>query len=122
MIKTLFHILNTVFLVLYLYPGSIIGYVIYGNLLKQPQITSDFIVSSNHVYAFALLSFFALGSYYGNKKNLITGYLFFISVFLEISHLFIPNRGFQYSDLFGNIIGVLILLLLFNLISYWRKK
>ena len=82
----------------------------------------DFLVSSNHVYAFALLSFLAFINYYKNQKIIVIGYLFFISIFLELSHFYIPNRGFQFSDLFGNIIGVLISLSVFNLIINWRKK
>ena len=122
MIKTLFHILNIIFLIFYLYPGSILGYVVYKDFSKQPQITVDFLVSSNHVYAFALLSFLAFINYYKNQKIIVIGYLFFISIFLELSHFYIPNRGFQFSDLFGNIIGVLISLSVFNLIISWRKK
>ena len=56
MIKWIFHIFNTLFLALYLYPGSILGYLIYGNLNKQPQITRDFIISSNHFYTFLFLT------------------------------------------------------------------
>ena len=122
MIKWIFHIFNTLFLVLYLYPGSILGYLIYGNLNKQPYITLDLLVSSNHVYAFFLLSFLGFLSFYKNtKKNIIT-YLFFISIFLEISHLIIPNRGFQFEDLFGNMIGIILSIVIFNIINYWKEK
>ena len=69
MIKWIFHIFNTLFLVLYLYPGSILGYLIYGNLNKQPQISIDLLVSSNHVYAFFLLSFLGLLSFNKNSKK-----------------------------------------------------
>ena len=54
--KIIFHISNIVLIVLYLYPGSVMGWLIYSDFKKQPQITSDFLVSSNHVYAFFLLS------------------------------------------------------------------
>jgi Na+-transporting methylmalonyl-CoA/oxaloacetate decarboxylase beta subunit len=40
--KVLFHISNILLIILYLYPGSILGWLIYGNIQKQPQITSDF--------------------------------------------------------------------------------
>ncbi len=55
MTKLIFHILNIGFAILYIYPGSIFGFIIYRNFSKQPQITPDLIVSSNHVYAFSLL-------------------------------------------------------------------
>ena len=52
MAKFLFHILNFILIIFYIYPGSIMGYLVYNDFSKQPQITLDFMVSSNHVYAF----------------------------------------------------------------------
>ncbi|SVD80667.1 uncharacterized protein METZ01_LOCUS433521, partial [marine metagenome] len=57
--KILFHIINAIFIIFYVYPGSILGYLIYRDFNKQPQVTTDFRfsfieVSSNHVYALAL--------------------------------------------------------------------
>tara|TARA_Y100000758_G_scaffold62988_1_gene40607 strand:- start:103 stop:486 length:384 start_codon:yes stop_codon:yes gene_type:complete len=123
--KILFNIINTIFIVLYVYPGSILGFLIYGALNKQPQLTSDFFsssVSSNHVYAFLVLSLLGLIAYYKSKKLLILNYLILSSIILEVLHLIIPNRSFQYSDLFGNIVGVLLSILLFNIYNFWRKK
>ena len=121
--KILFHILNTIFIILYIYPGSILGYLIYGNFSKQPQLTSDFfVISSNHVYAFFLLSVLGLIGYYKVKKLFIINYLFFISIILEILHLVIPERSFQFADLFGNIAGVLLSIILINIYNIWRKK
>ena len=114
MIKLIFHIFNIIFIFLYLYPGSILGYLIYDDYSKQPQITADFLLSSNHLYAFLLLSVIGLLNYIKTKRNFITIYLFAISIFLEVFHLVIPNRGFQFSDLFGNMLGVLLSLLIFN--------
>ena len=121
--KILFHILNTIFIILYIYPGSILGYLIYRNFSKQPQLTSDFFaISSNHVYAFFLLSVLGLFGYYKVKKFFIIYYLIFISIILEILHLIIPNRGFEFADLFGNIVGVLLSIILINIYNIWRKK
>ena len=121
--KILFHILNTIFIILYIYPGSILGYLIYRNFSKQPQLTSDFFaISSNHVYAFFLLSVLGFIGYYKVKKFFIINYLFFISIILEILHLVIPERSFQFSDLFGNIVGVLLSIILINIYNIWRKK
>ncbi len=122
MIKLIFHIFNIIFIFLYLYPGSILGYLIYDDYSKQPQITPDFLVSSNHLYAFLLLSVIGFFNYFTTNRNFITIYLFAISIFLEIFHLVIPNRGFQFSDLFGNMLGVLLSLLIFSLAKYWRKN
>ena len=121
--KILFHILNIILIILYIYPGSILGYLIHRNFSKQPQLTSDFFaISSNHVYAFFLLSVLGLFGYYKVKKFFIINYLIFISIILEILHLIIPNRGFQFGDLFGNIVGVLLPIIIINMYNFWRKK
>jgi hypothetical protein len=78
--KVLFHISNIILIALYLYPGSILGWLLYDNIQKQPQITSDFIFSSNHVYAFLILSLLGLFSYY--KKILrFCFYIYFLFQF-----------------------------------------
>ena len=121
--KILFNIINTIFVILYIYPGSILGFLVYGEFHRQPQITKDFMsISSNHVYAFLTLSLIGLITYYKSKKLLIINYLILSSIILEVLHLVIPNRSFQYSDLFGNIFGVLLSILLFNIYNFWRKK
>ena len=123
MTKIIFNIINTIFIILYVYPGSILGFLIYGEFYKQPQITQDFFeLSSNHVYAFFVLSFIGLIAYYKSKKILILNYLILSSIILEVLHLVIPNRSFQYSDLFGNIVGVLMSILLFSIFNFWRKR
>ena len=39
--KVMFHTVNIIFIILYIYPGSIIGWLIYDDFQKQPHITSD---------------------------------------------------------------------------------
>ena len=121
MTKIIFHLLNIIFVFLYIYPGSLLGFFIYGDILRQPQITSNFIVSSNHVYAFLLLSSLGLISYFKSSKTIIL-YLILISIILEFLHLIIPNRSFQFSDLFGNIVGVLIPVIILILFNFWKKN
>ena len=122
MAKLIFQIINIIFIILYVYPGSILGFIINKDFSKQPQITSDFmLISSNHVYAFLVLSLTGILSYF-NVQKVIIFYLFFISIILELFHLLIPNRSFQFSDLFGNIIGVLIPICILILFNFWRKK
>jgi len=120
-LKVIFYIANIVLISLYLFPGSILGWFIYGDASLQPQITSDFIVSSNHVYAFVLLSILGCGSHHNSKINFLFIYLFSISIFLEMMHIIIPNRGFEFSDLFGNILGVLVIYLLYQISKYFRN-
>ena len=80
MLKILFHFYNLLLIILYIYPGSILGFLIYKDLSHQPQITSDFFsISSNHLYVFIILSLLGLLSI---KKNLLLfSYLIFISIF-----------------------------------------
>ena len=35
-------------------------------------------------------------------------YLIFLCFFLEVMHNFIPERSFEYKDLLGNFIGIVI--------------
>ena len=112
-------LLDFVLILLYLFPGSLLGLFIYNDLSSQPQITPDFIISTNHFYAFLITSTVGFLTY--NKSNqfiYISFYLIFLSLLLEVLHRFIPERTFQFSDLFGNLLGVLIMLILF----YFFKK
>ena len=122
MIKIIFHVLNIIFVFLYVYPGSLLGFYIYKDISKQPQISADFFaLSSNHIFAFLLLSSLGLISYFKSLKIIIL-YLIVSSISLELFHLFIPNRSFQFSDLFGNIVGVLVPIFILILFNFWRKK
>ena len=108
MFKLLFYLINTIFAIFYLYPGSILGFILYKNLNKQPQLTDDFNFflfnfSSNHVYAFLALSFFGFLIFFKDKKRSILIYFFSISFLYELFHIIIPNRSFQISDLYGNV-------------------
>ena len=121
--KIIFHLSNMGLIALYLYPGSIFGWLIYGDFKKQPQITSDFlIISSNHVYAFIILSLLGVISFNINKIRILFKYLFSISIFLELCHVLIPKRSFEYSDLFGNFLGVLLVFILFNLYQFFKDN
>ena len=120
--KIIFYFANFILIILYIFPGSILGWLLYGDVGIQPQISPDFIVSSNHVYAFSVLSILGYLSYKSKKLDLVFIYLFFISIFLELLHLIIPNRGFEYSDLFGNIIGVLIIYIYFQFYKIYSQR
>ena len=120
--KIIFHICNTGLIFLYLYPGSIMGWLIYKDFQKQPQITSDFFtISSNHAYAFIILSLLGVVSFNKNKMAILFIYLFSISIILEFSHTLIPMRSFQYSDLFGNFLGVVLIFVIFNLYKFIKR-
>ena len=116
--KIVFYSLNLSLIFLYLFPGSLIGQVFYGSKEIQPQITPDFIISSNHFYVFVLISIIGFLTFI--KKNQIKTlviYLILLSIVLELLHLLIPERTFQWSDIFGNLIGVVVVILIKNLIN-----
>ena len=116
--KIFFYSINISLIFLYLFPGSLIGQVIYGSKKIQPQITTDFIISSNHFYVFIFVSLIGLFTF--TKKDQIRfliKYLISLSIILEFLHLIIPERSFQLSDLFGNLIGVIVVILVRNLIK-----
>ena len=116
--KIIFYSINFFLILLYLFPGSLLGIIIYDNKNIQPQITPDFLVSSNHFYVFLLTSIIGFFSFNNSKyfKHMII-YLVLLSIILEIFHLIIPERSFQWSDLFGNFLGVVIVILIYNLIN-----
>ena len=119
--KIIFYSINFCLIILYLFPGSLIGLIIYNNKTIQPQITPNFLISSNHFYIFILISIVGFLTFKNEKqiKNLII-YLISLSIILEIFHLFIPERSFQIIDLFGNISGVILSFLIFKIIIYSR--
>ena len=117
-----FYTLNIILIILYLFPGSILGWFLYNDHLVQPQITRNFIISSNHVYAFILLTSLGIFSFYNTKKiNFLIVYLFLLSIILELFHIIIPNRGFEMSDLLGNIVGVILVILIYKSVIRYVK-
>ena len=120
-LKQFFYLSNVVLFIFYLYPGSIFGCFIYSDCKIQPQLTRDFLVSSNHVYVFFIISILGLIAFKHKLKNIFI-YLICISIILEILHLIIPERAFELSDLFGNIIGVFISFLVFKIIYKGRLQ
>tara|TARA_B100000131_G_C18037315_1_gene580953 strand:- start:453 stop:872 length:420 start_codon:yes stop_codon:yes gene_type:complete len=119
-VKYLFHISNIFLIIFYLYPGSIFGCFIYNDCGVQPQLTGDFgnTISSNHVYVFIVISMLGFIAY-SEKKNFlkIVFYLFLISVFLELAHIIVPERGFEIKDVAGNVLGVVVSLVIYLILK-----
>ena len=117
-----FYSANIILITLYLFPGSIFGCFLYDNCYIQPQITRDFIISTNHFYAFVLLTGLGIFSFHNTKKiNLLIAYLFSLSIILELFHIIISFRGFEMSDLFGNIVGVILAILIYKIVIRYVK-
>jgi VanZ family protein len=119
LIRYLYYLSLIILLIIYLFPGSIIGYFLYGDIVKQPSLVNNPIGTSiNHFFYFSYLTFLGL-IYNSDKKKFINSFLFLfvLSIFLELIHFFIPNRAFELNDLLSNSMGVLIIFLLFKLIK-----
>ena len=117
--KLIFYLLNLILISFYLLPVSIAKLFFYNDLYFYSQINAEFKVSANHIYVFIVFSFVGFLTYVKlNHLIFLSIYLISISVILELTHLLIPYRGFEFADLFGNIIGALIGLI----ISFFYKK
>ena len=110
--------------ILYLFLGSLIGYLLYGNLGQQPDLIPNPIGTSiNHLISFICLSTLAFVVRVREKKFINSfQFIFFISILLEILHYFIPNRAFEYYDLFANFIGVIFTYGFIQIILKIKKK
>ena len=112
-------------LILYLFPGSLIGFFFYGDFSRQPDmIPNPLGTSINHALAFFYLTILGLISFF-NQRNFIKILIFLISLslFLELSHLVVPNRSFQSQDLFANLLGTSIataIILLYKKLKYGK--
>ena len=116
--KIFFYVINLTLIILYLFPGSLLGCIFFNNCKVQPQITSDFIISSNHFYAFGLVTILAYFTFLNLKKlKQVLYYLIIISVLLEVFHIVIPERSFQWQDLFGNLLGVIVVIIVKSFIN-----
>tara|TARA_Y200000002_G_C22105564_1_gene424530 strand:- start:8 stop:412 length:405 start_codon:yes stop_codon:yes gene_type:complete len=110
--------------ILYLFPGSLIGYLLYGDFGKQPNLIPNPLGTSiNHALAFFYISILSLLTYKKKedlKKTII--FLVSLSIILEISHFFIPNRSFQSLDLFANLVGSLIGVFIVILFKKYKRR
>ena len=111
-----FHTINFTLIIFYLYPGSLLGFFLYNDSCLQPQITREFFISSNHFYVFVILSISGIIAYNKTTRiNILITYLFLLSIILEFFHIIIPNRDFELSDLCGNFLGVVLIIIFYKI-------
>ena len=106
----IFYISILFLIIISLFPGSLLGYLLYSDLGQQPNlIENPFGTTLNHFIYYIYVSLLGFFLYLRNEKfqKIVYG-LFFLSVILEGFHFIIPNRSFQLGDLIGNILGVLV--------------
>ena len=109
-LKFIFHISVLLLIIISLYPGSLLGYLLYGDWGQQPNLVKNpFGTTINHFiyYIYVSLLGFVLYIRAKNFQKLVYA-LFFLSVILELFHFIIPNRSFQLGDLVSNILGVAV--------------
>ncbi|MDA7714975.1 hypothetical protein N8827_00095 [Pelagibacteraceae bacterium] len=124
LLKYSYYFSLVILFILYLFPGSLIGYFFYGNLGQQPDLIPNPIGTSiNHLISFIFLSSLAFILRVKERKFINSfQFLFFTSILLEILHYFIPNRAFEYYDLFANLAGVIVTFLFIQLILKIKIK
>ena len=123
MIEYLYYFSLIASIILYLFPGSLIGYFFYGDLEKQPNIVNNPIGTSiNHLFCFMYLTFLAVICNIRDKSfNQILIFLISLSIISEITHYFVPNRSFQLLDLFANLLGTFIAIFMIIICKKYKK-
>jgi hypothetical protein len=123
--KIFFYVSNIVLIIEYLFPGSFLGCFVLGDCKTQLLIVQEkvqiisVLFSLNHFIAFLFISLIGFFTYTrSGNLNLIILYLIFLSLILEFIHFIIPSRSFEFSDIFGNLFGVIIVLIF----SYFFKN
>ena len=77
--------------------------------------------SINHALAFFYLTTIGLISHINQTSfNKILIFLVTLSLFLELSHLFIPNRSFESLDLFANLLGTFLAIVIIFLYKKFK--
>ena len=121
---SIFHISILFLIVISLWPGSLLGYLFYGDWGQQPDlIQNPFGTTINHFLYYLYVSLLGFYVYLKteNFKKLVYG-LFFLSVILELLHYIIPNRSFQPGDLIGNILGVIVAYFVIKIYLLFHKS
>ena len=122
-LKFIFNISILLLIIISLYPGSLVGFILYDDISRELDfINNPAGTSINHFIYFFYVSTLGLCLYLRNKnfKKFVYG-LFFLSITLEILHLIVPNRAFELGDLIGNFLGVLVAYFLVRVYLHFSK-
>ena len=123
-LKSSFHISVLFLIVISLWPGSLIGFLLYNDWSQQPDlIQNPFGTTINHFICYGCISLMGFSIYSKNEnfKKLVYG-LFFLSITLEIFQIMIPNRSFQLEDMLANIFGVMVAYFIIKIYLFFRKS
>ena len=135
LLKFIFYISVLLLIVITLYPGSLLGLLLYGDLGLQPNLAENpyFTPMPSHLYTFAstinhFIAYFFVSMLgfclYLRKHNFqkLVYSLFFLSIILEVLQFIVPNRAFEISDVSANFVGVLVAYFLVKIYKSWSKS
>ena len=134
-LKLIFYISVLFLIIISLYPGSLIGMLLYGNSSLQPNLAFNpfftpvpwhlFAIASlfNHFIIYFFISMFGLCLYLRNRNFQKLAYgLFFLSIFLEVLQFMVPKRAFEILDLSANFAGVLLAYFAIKIYLFFNKS
>ena len=133
-LKFVFYISLLLLIVITLFPGSLLGLLLYGDLCMQPNLAENpyFTPMPSHLYTYAsiinhFIAYFyvsMLGLYLylrsHNFQKIVCG-LFFLSIFLEVLQFIVPFRTFEIYDVSANFAGVLVAYCLIKIYKFWKS-
>ena len=123
-LKFTFHISVLILIVISLFPGSLLGFFLYDDFSRQPNIFENpFGTAINHFIYYFYVSTLGLGLYLKNHNFQKLAYgLFFLSIILEVLQIIVPNRTFEIYDVSANFAGVLVAYFLVKIYQFWSKS
>ena len=133
-LKFIFYISLLILIIVTLFPGSLLGLLLYEDLSMQPNLAENpyFTPIPDHLYTFASIinhfiayfyvSILGLCLYLRNKnfQKIVYG-LFFLSISLEILQFIAPRRAFEIYDISANFVGVLVAYCLIKIYKSWNS-
>ena len=133
-LKFIFYISVLLLIVITLYPGSLLGLLLYGDLGMQPNLAENpyFTPMPSHLYTYASIINHFIAYFYlsmlglclylrsHNFQKIICG-LFFLSIFLEVLQFIVPFRAFEIYDVSANFAGVLVAYCLIKISKFWNS-
>ena len=133
-LKFIFYISILLLIVISLYPGSLLGLLLYGDLSMQPNLAENpyFTLMPSHLYTYAsIINHFIVYFYVTmlglclylrthNFQKIVYG-LFFLSIFLEVLQFIVPRRAFEIYDVSANFVGVLAAYYLLKIYKLWKN-
>ena len=122
-LKFIFHLSVLFLIVISLFPGSLLGFFLYSDFGRQPDIIDNpFGSTINHFIYYFYITMFGLCLYLKDRnfQKLVYGF-FFLSIILEVLQFIVPNRAFEIYDVFANFAGVLVAYLLVVIYKFWIK-